>query len=208
LHTPPPDFTTALGRSVKGLRIAWSPDFGGAPVDPEVVAVCARAVRAFEELGAAVEETTFKPDDPMTVLETFGTFSSTKTYATHLDAIGREDSLTDYFREVLERGRALSGDRLFAAYSRLMAYRAYTRDFFARWDLLLSPTLAVPAFPIGQLPTTIGGQKVAVPRVGFFPFTYPFNILGNPAATVPCGFSADRLPIGLQIVAKLEDELT
>jgi Asp-tRNA(Asn)/Glu-tRNA(Gln) amidotransferase A subunit family amidase len=208
IQTPPPDFTSALGRGVRGLRIAWSRDFGGAPVDPEVVETCARAARAFDELGARVEETEFKPDEPNTVLEAFTTFSATKTYATHLDAVGREELLTDYFRQALERGGTLTAAQLFAAYSRIHAYRAYTREFFGRHDLLLSPTLAVAAFPIGQLPTEIAGRKVTVPRLGYFPFTYPFNVLGNPAATVPCGVTREGLPVGLQIVGRVEDELT
>jgi aspartyl-tRNA(Asn)/glutamyl-tRNA(Gln) amidotransferase subunit A len=208
ISTPPPDFTAALGRGIAGARVAWSADFGGVPVDPEVVDICARAALAFEELGARVEPTAFRPDDPAAVLETFATFATTKTYATHRDAVGREELLTDYFRESLDRGRGVTGERLFAAYSHLMASRAYTREFFERWDVLLSPTLAVAAFPIGQLPTEIGGRPVAAPRVGYFPFTYPFNVLGNPAATVPCGFTRDGLPVGLQIVGRLEDEPT
>lgn len=204
----PPDFTAALDRGVGGLRIAWSPDFGGAPVDPEIVAVCARAARAFEELGAHVEEAAFEPDESATVLEAFVTFSATKTYATHVDATEKPDLLTDYFREALERGRAVTGERLFTALSRISSYRAYAREFFSRYDLLLSPTLAVAAFPIGQPPETIGGRKVAIPRLGFFPFTYPFNVTGNPAASVPCGFTREELPVGLQIVGGHEDEMT
>jgi aspartyl-tRNA(Asn)/glutamyl-tRNA(Gln) amidotransferase subunit A len=208
IPTPPPDFTSALGRGVRGLRIAWSPDFGGVPVDPEIVEICARAARAFEELGARVEETAFTPDEHGTVLDAFVTFSAAKTYATHGDAARRPDLLTDYFREALEHGRSLPADRLFTALSRITAYGAYTREFFRHHDLLLSPTLAVAAFPIGAIPDVIGGRKVIAPRLGYFPFTYPFNVLGNPAATVPCGFTREALPVGLQIVGRLEDELT
>jgi aspartyl-tRNA(Asn)/glutamyl-tRNA(Gln) amidotransferase subunit A len=207
IQASPPDFTSAIGRGVRGLTMAWSPDFGGVPVDPEVVEICASAARVFERLGARVEETAFRPDDPMAVLDAFGTFSAAKTYTTHADAAERPDLLTDYFLDTLERGRSLSAERLFTALSRITAYRAYTREFFTRFDLLLSPTLAVAAFPIGQLPETIGGRTVAVRRLGYFPFTYPFNVLGNPAATVPCGFTRDEMPVGLQIVGRLEDEL-
>lgn len=208
IPTPPPDFTTALGRGVRGLRIAWSRDFGGSPVDPEVADLCGRATRAFEELGARVEEADFRPDEPDRVLETFATFSATKTYATHCEVGDRLDLLTDYFREAWERGRSFTGADLFTAYSRISAYRAYAQEFFSRFDLLLSPTLAVAAFPIGQVPEVIGGRKVTLRRLGYFPFTYPFNVLGNPAATVPCGFTREELPVGLQIVGRLEDELT
>lgn len=77
-----------------------------------------------------------------------------------------------------------------------------------RRHALLSPTLAVAAFPIGQIPETIGGRQVAVRTLGYFPFTYPFNVLGNPAATLPCGLTREGLPVGLQVVGRLGDEPT
>lgn len=82
------------------------------------------------------------------------------------------------------------------------------RRFFENYDLLLTPTLAVPAFSVGRHPEVIGGKKVADPLWGFTPFTYPFNMTGNPAATVPAGFSHDGLPVGLQIVGRFGDEET
>lgn len=208
ISTSPSDFTSALDRGVRGLRIAWSRDFGGVPVDPVVAEICARAAQGFEALGARVEDAPFKADEPDLVLEAFTTFSATKTYATHMDALEHPELLTDYFREACERGRALTAEQLYTALSRIAAYRAYAREFFSRYDLLLSPTLAVAAFPIGQVPEVIGGRKVTLRRLGFFPFTYPFNVLGNPAATVPCGFTHEQLPVGLQIVGRHEDELT
>jgi Asp-tRNA(Asn)/Glu-tRNA(Gln) amidotransferase A subunit family amidase len=149
-----------------------------------------------------------KPDAPEAVLETFAIFAATKTYSTHRDALDQAGHLTDYFREALERGRATTAEQLFTAESRIAAYRAYMREFFTHHDVLLSPTLAVAAFPIGDVPRTIGGRPVTVPRLGYFPFTYPFNLLGNPAASVPCGFTGEALPVGLQIVGRLEDEAT
>jgi aspartyl-tRNA(Asn)/glutamyl-tRNA(Gln) amidotransferase subunit A len=208
IPTAPPDFVGALGRGVRGLRMAWSRDFGGAPVDPEVAGLCARSARVFEELGAHVEEAEFRPDAPEIVLEAFATFSATKTFTTHPEAADRSELLTDYFRDAFERGRAVTGERLFTALSRIAAFRAYAREFLSRYDLLLSPTLAVAAFPIGQVPREIGGRPVPIPRLGYFPFTYPFNVTGNPAATVPCAFTADGLPVGLQIVGRHEDEPT
>jgi aspartyl-tRNA(Asn)/glutamyl-tRNA(Gln) amidotransferase subunit A len=71
--------------------------------------------------------------------------------------------------------------------------------FFDDYDLLLTPTMAVPAFPIEQRPSVIGGRAVD-PFWGFTPLTYPFNMTGQTASSVPCGFSQEGMPIGLQIV--------
>ena len=223
IQSPPPDLTQALGRGVRGLRIAWSHDFGGSPVDHEVLDICGRAAKVFEELGAHVEHTEFKPDDPQAVFESFVTFSAAKTYTMHPHALDHRDKLTDYFFAALERGRAVTGEQLFTALSNIGRYRAYTEEFFGKYDLLLSPTLAVAAFPVGRPPEVIGGKRVFSTRLGFYPFTYPFNVLGNPAASVPCGFAGAHpaahpvaagpaaghgLPVGLQIVGRLEDEAT
>ncbi len=208
ISSQPPDFTLALGRGVKGLRIAWSKDMGGAPVDPEVVEVCSKAAAVFQELGAHVEQVEYRPDDPHAVFENFVTFSAAKTYATHPDALVHRGRLTDYFTAALERGRAVTGEQFFNAVSHIGRYKAYTAEFFSKHDLLLTPTLAVAAFPVGHPPEFIGGKKVFSTRLGFYPFTYPFNVTGNPAASIPCGFTEQGLPVGLQVVGKCEDETT
>ena len=78
-------------------------------------------------------------------------------------------------------------------------------DFFDTYDLLLSPTMATPAFEIGKRPAVIGGKEVD-PNWGFLPFTYPINMTGQTGSSVPCGFSADGMPIGLHIVGPRQAE--
>ena len=80
-------------------------------------------------------------------------------------------------------------------------------DLFETHDLLLSPTMAVPAFPVGEPPSEIDGKEVH-PFWDYLPFTYPINMIGNPAASVPCGFSSDGMPVGLHIVGRVGDEVT
>ena len=208
IETGPPDFEGAVGRGVSGLRIAWSPDFGGAPVDPEIVEVCGRAAVRFEQMGATVEEVDYRPDDPEALLASFSTFSNVRSYVLHRDVLDRAELLTDYVRTAYEDGRATTAEQFFAALADLNRYRAYTREFFGRHDLLLSPTLSVAAFPIGNPPESIGGRKIDHPSRGFNQFCYPFNATGNPAASIPCGFTAEGMPVGLQIVAAHEDEET
>ena len=115
--------------------------------------------------------------------------------------------LTDYVREGLEYGRTVTG----ADYARALGYveqlKSQFADQFDKYDLLLSPTMAVTAFPVDQSPTVIAGEDVH-PFLGYLPFTYPINMIGHAAASIPCGFSADGMPIGLHIVGRRGDEET
>jgi aspartyl-tRNA(Asn)/glutamyl-tRNA(Gln) amidotransferase subunit A len=79
--------------------------------------------------------------------------------------------------------------------------------FFERYDLLITPTVAVPPFGLGSYgPREIAGQKVS--PLSWMAFTYPFNITGQPASSIPCGWTDDGLPIGLQIVGRRFDDVT
>jgi aspartyl-tRNA(Asn)/glutamyl-tRNA(Gln) amidotransferase subunit A len=81
------------------------------------------------------------------------------------------------------------------------------QPFFEKYDLLLTPTLTVPPFPVGiDWPREVAGRKVH--PLNYLAFTYPFNLTGQPAASVPCGWTADRLPIGMQIVGRRFADLT
>ena len=205
LRDAPGDYVDALDRDISDLRIAWSPDFGYAPVDPEVVSITSEAAKVFEELGCVVDDSKLKLEEPG---ESFRVIFSTNVYAGlgHL-LEERGDELTDYVREGLEFGRDITG----ADYARALGYRdvlkAQFADLFEQYDLILSPTMAVPAFPVGEGPAQIAGVEVE-PFLGFLPFTFPINMIGNPAASVPCGFSSDGLPIGLHIIGRFGDEET
>ena len=206
-----PDFTLALGRGVEGLKIALSRDLGGFPVDAEVVSAICRAASAFEELGATVEEIDFRPGANREVMVRFFDLFCIKAYAAYahlIDDPETADQLTDYFRENLEYGKSRSGADYVRAMNAVGGYRTYTDQFFTRFDLLLSPVTAVAAFEIGNPPLEIGGRTIEFPRWGFIPFTPIFNMTGNPAASAPCGFSSDGMPIGLHIIGRMKDEAT
>ena len=202
-----PDFVGALDRDISGLRIAWSADYGYAGVDPEVIEISAAAARVFEGLGCSVDESGLALEE---AFETWWVFFSANVAATqgHLldDAA---DPLSWYGRMAIEDGartsaadfaRALGGrDRMINQFA----------DVFDDYDLLLSPTMATAAFPVGEYPEEVAGKRNATRRGwGFLPFTHPINTIGHPAASVPCGFSADGLPVGLHIVGRKGDEAT
>jgi aspartyl-tRNA(Asn)/glutamyl-tRNA(Gln) amidotransferase subunit A len=112
------------------------------------------------------------------------------------------------YRDVVSAGRHYSGtDYIEAGYRRGQARGAFVK-LFERIDALVTPTVAVTAFEAGQIGVgTIDGSEVD-PHLGWSPFTWPINLAGLPAATLPCGFDRDGLPIGLQIVAPWLDEPT
>ena len=212
LADEPPDFTAALSRGVAGLRIGLDTShLGGAPCDPEVREAVAGAARTFAELGAHVEEVDYAPEEHAVVEDTFLDLFCIRGYgrwSVQLHDPDRAALLTDYFAQDLERGRRAQATDYLTCSNKIGRYRTHAARFFASHDLLLTPATATTAFAIGDYPGTVGGKPVAHPRFGFTPFTYLFNLTGNPAASVPCGFDAEGLPVGLQIVADVEDEMT
>jgi aspartyl-tRNA(Asn)/glutamyl-tRNA(Gln) amidotransferase subunit A len=199
--SPPPDFRDGLDNGVRGLRIAYSPRLGYVQrVHPEVEGAVAAAAKTFESLGAGVEEA--DPDmggDPIAVWNTF--WWPAMHY--QLQAYG------DRWRELSDPGLVAAASRshavpvaeyLRAQLQRVELHNAFAR-FHERYDLLLTPSLPLPAFEVGEL----------VPRSGewgsqwtdWSPFSYPFNLTTQPAASVPCGLTEAGLPVGLQIVGPI-----
>ena len=197
LKETPPDFSAGLGRGVAGMRIAWTPDYGYAGVDPEVAEITARAARVFEELGAIVEDAPLQLEDPF---DAFFDVFATAAYTSygHLLEEHRDDFSYPALYSI-EHGSRVDGARLSRAILQVDRLGRQMEDFFDTYDLLLSPTMATPAFEIGNRPAVIGGKEVD-PLWGFLPFTYPINMTGQTASSVPCGFSSDGMPVGLHII--------
>lgn len=182
----------------RGLRIAWCPRPEGRPVDPELAQVVRNAVDTLSGLGHEVSEVDL---DLAGWREAFGplVLAEEGRERGHLLATAA-DQLSDYERVSLEAARELTGQDIASARQRHDAYRQHMRGLFESFDVITTPTTAVPAFPVGERPETIAGQRVGK-LWGAFPFTVPFNVSGQPAASIPCGFAAS-LPVGLQIVAR------
>ena len=207
LQEIPPDFTASLDAGVKGLRIGWSPDLGSVAVDPEVRRVTQEAAQVFGEYGATVEEADFTWDHEH-IQEIFKTIFFSDYAAAFGEApAARFEQMTPTFQSIIEQARQWPVSRLALALRELEWHRDKVAELFRSFDLLLTPTLATTAFPVEQRPEVIDG-RVVDPFWGFNPFNFPFNMSGNTAASVPCGFSKKGLPIGLHIVGRKGVEAT
>ena len=205
LREAPPDFVAALDKGVRGLRIAWSPDYGFASVDSEVQDVTSAAAKVFEELGGHVEDSDLVMESPYDAYGPIYEASAYAMYGHYLETHGGE--MTEFSRDFISWGSKVSGADFARALGLMDRLKAQMADLFERYDLLLSPTLSVAGVPVGEFPETIAGKPAYPHRYfGFHPFTYPINAVGYPAASVPAGFSSDGLPIGLHVVGRKGDE--
>jgi Asp-tRNA(Asn)/Glu-tRNA(Gln) amidotransferase A subunit family amidase len=185
------------GSPPRRLRIAYTPRPEGRPVDPDVVKALEEAAKTLETLGHHVIET----DLPLCGWQdVFGPLVLDDEHRERGHLLAHQpDSLTRYERSSLRAALALDPAAVQRAEALLPAYRRHVDELFAQYDLLLTPTVAVPAFELGQRPDAIDGEPVEQ-LWGAFPFAVPFNVAGVPAASVPCGFAAG-LPVGAQLVS-------
>ena len=196
--SPAPDFQAGLDAGVRGLRIAYSPRLGFAKrVHAEIESAVAAAVKTLAGLGAIVEEA--DPDlggDPVDTWNTFWWPAMQYQLATLSE--GWRKQADPLLVAELERSAEIGA----TAHIRAQLERARLHNVFARfhekYDLLVTPALPLPAFEVGDLVPRSGGWGTA--WCDWAPFSYPFNLTTQPAASVPCGLTSTGLPIGMQIV--------
>ena len=197
------DYRLGLKAGVGGLRIAFSPALGHATVHPEVAENVSKAARVFESLGAIVDEV----DPPISPCRESFAHLWYVYAAKLLETIpgAKHGKIDPGLRKIAEEGGAVSlMDHVEAGMERVRMGMAMA-EFHQKYDLLLTPSLPVPAFAAGRdFPENTGDAA----WIDWTPFSYPFNMTGQPASSVPCGFTSDGLPTGLQIVgAKGKDDL-
>ncbi|WP_353942762.1 amidase [Streptomyces sp. HUAS MG91] len=197
-------FREGIQGGVRGLRVAFSPSLGGqVAVRAPVAAAVRSAVERLAGLGAYVEETDPDFTDPVEAFHTLW-FSGAARVTQRLSAAQRE-LLDPGLREICAQGARMSALDYLAAVDVRMELGRRMGVFHSTYDVLVTPTLPVTAFEAGvEVPRGSGLRR----WTGWTPFTYPFNLTQQPAATVPVGVDGDGLPVGLQVVgARHQDGL-
>ena len=198
LETAPEDYAARLDEGIAGLRVAFSPDLGYLQVDDTVAQRVRTAALTFEQLGCAVEEMTPGWSDPIEMEHCIFATHMAAMYGDYLEKW--EDKMDPGLVAIIRHGMRYSGAEYCKAAAQRILFYDKVRALFERYDLLLTPTLSVAAFPAKRL---IPEHWEAHPWdwLRWAGFSYPFNLSWLPAATCPCGFTPDGLPVGLQIVA-------
>ena len=204
LPAGPAEYLGRPGAGVRGKRIAFSPDLGHARVDPDIAALVAAAARRFSELGAVVEEVT-PPWGPL------GPELIRLFWPAHLTRLAAklpewESRMDPGLVACIRAGMATSIEAYQLARDRKYAYVSAIHRWFQDWDLLLTPSVSVAAFPTERLNPAHWPQH-EWDWVQWAEFSYPFNMSWNPAASIPCGFTAAGLPVGVQVVGRRFDDL-
>lgn len=198
------DYVEALANlDLRGLRVAWSRDLGYAAIEPEVADLVEAAARTFADLGCEIVDDHPNLPDPWPIEHAL--WASAMAGARRDDFDQVRDLMDPGLVEVVEQGRQMTAADVSRARADQGAYAAAWAEWMLGYDLLLTPTMPRTAFNVGQnQPGSIAGRETSY--LSWTAFTYPFNLSGQPAATVPCGFAADGLPVGLQIVGRLRDD--
>src|SRR5436309_5495891 len=205
LDAPPADYVGRLRDGVRGLRVAFSADLEGLRVDSDVAASVAQAARAFEELGAVVEDVKCGFADSHRIIRLLWNAHEAGNYDRYLPEFrsrmnpGLVASIEDGLRYIVTEYVEACGEEL--------AYCDSVRPLFETYDLRLTPSVSGTAFEVGGLNPATWPQH----EWDWFPwagFSYPFNFTGHPAASIPAGFTAAGMPVGLQIVGRRNADLT
>ncbi|MFM7026588.1 MAG: amidase [Limnohabitans sp.] len=193
------DYTVGLEEGVRGLRVAYSPTLGYAKnVHPEIAAAVDAGVRQLQSLGAHVEQVDPGFEDPLEITTGLW-FLGAHTVWSGLNA--QQQALTDPdFRAEAELGAQLTALQVQQLHLRRGVLGSHMRQFMQRYDLLVTPSVSIPAFEARAAGTVpMDPQSM----LGWTPFSYPFNLTQQPAITVPCGLTKAGLPMGLQIVGPM-----
>jgi aspartyl-tRNA(Asn)/glutamyl-tRNA(Gln) amidotransferase subunit A len=195
----PVDYTASLNEGIQGLRIAYSPTLGFAHnVHPEIASAVADAVKVLESLGAHVEQIDPGFEDPLEIttgLWFLGAWTVWNTLSAAQQSVADPD-----FKAEAELGARLTALEIQHLNQRRGVLGSMMRQFMQRFDVLVTPAVAIPAFdalPAGHSPLSPASM------LGWTPFSYPFNLTQQPASTIPCGLTQDGLPMGLQFVGPM-----
>ena len=201
LPAPTESFYARCDEPLRPLRLAWCPTLFGTPVDAQVAKAVGDAVRLIaEQLPIAVEEKVLPWQDPLPVFEALWAGGRGIAYG---KSLGQQmDRLDPGFATLIERAKDFSLASYLAAMQQRAVFASQVHTLFEQYDLLITPTVPILPFDADSTapPHYPAVDSSPVPWARWTPFTYPFNLSGNPAANLPCGWSKSGLPIGLQVV--------
>jgi len=194
------DYLKGFDKGVKGLRIAYSPHLGFVErekIDRDVAVAVEQAVKVFKTLGAKVVEDSpdFMGMDPRKVLNAH--WQSNVALLLKTFTPEKRELMDPGLVKAAEYGATLGQEAVVTAIHQRQTISAIMNQFMAKYDLLLTPTMPMTAFPVNEN-AAWGGDGV---DIGWTPFTLTFNLTRQPAATIPCGLDREGMPIGLQIVS-------
>jgi aspartyl-tRNA(Asn)/glutamyl-tRNA(Gln) amidotransferase subunit A len=189
-------YSASLEDGVEGVRAAWSADLGYAAVEADVLEVAAAAARRLSELGLQLEDADPGLEDPWPIVDPIWAWNQAQD-----EDLAKRDLADPGRWEVVERGLRMTAADHATALEEKARYTAAMDAFFERHHLLITPTMPCPPFRAGaDQPGWVAGRPTEY--LSWTAFTYPFNVTGQPAASVPCGRDSDGLPVGLQIVGR------
>ena len=196
------DYEKALEAGVRGKRIAYSPRLGYAKrVVPEVESLVEKAARRFESLGAHVEQADPSTEDPSRIFQTLWWSAAGHLLADLPDE--KKAVLDPGLQQMAEQGRNIPLKDYMSATLARGSYGSALRQFMEKFDFILTPSTATAAFDVGMLsPLDDDGRA----WMQWTPFSFPFNLTQQPAASVVCGLTDDGLPVGMQIVGRMFDD--
>ena len=207
IDASPADYPSACAGDLKGVRVGWSRDLGFARVDHEVGDIAERAARRFAELGAHVEDAKVDWGNPYDFHRII--YSVSVAARNYERALARPDWFETTLLRMILDGAQVSAIHYQQAMLARTGFAEKVRTTFDRYDLLLTPQMPVAAWPADPGPfeglADLGG-KPAHSIFDRVPFMYPFNLTGYPAANLPCGFTREKLPVGLQVVGRWHRE--
>ena len=206
VNVPVPDYTRALTGDIRGLRVGVPKEYFEVPIDPQVEQATRKAIDMLGELGATVTEVSWPMYHQTMAIATTIQIVEATTY--HRDLVRtRGSELYPPVRLLLEAGFFISGPEYLQAQRARTLFDRQTRDLFDTVDILAGPMQPITAHRIGanevQVGDTVMGSRAALTQ-----YTRPFNLNGFPAMSIPCGFSEDGLPTGLQLAGRPFDEET
>jgi len=197
-------FAKPLKRSFRKVRVAWTRDFGGLPVEPAVTEVLEKQRKVFEDLGCIVEEACPDFSGATEAFETLRAVSFAMRHAPYLKTHRAE--LKDTVIWNIEQGLALDGSKI--ARAELLRTELYQRlrAFLERYEYLLAPVNQLPPFPVDtEYPTEIAGVRMTN-YLDWMKSCYFITITSHPAISVPAGFTPAGLPVGLQVIGRFRDD--